>query len=884
MGGSSLSGYHTLINSISFNNKAKGIDSNSCPDIQIENCISFDNESYNVALYTSSAANTDYSAKGIISYRKNVLTYMGVDTLGNPELKAFTENLKPVGTQKTEAYNNETTYYWYGDLNLATKGTSYNTKGVTVTDDWFESFELPTEGVTVLGKNEDGTNAVLIGRNANGTINLGNFLKLTDKAAAGVGAKDLDTKGAASDYVTEDSLKQEKKDLAAKGLQVSAIADQTYTGSAIKPTLRVSDGVTYLTAKDYSVNYKNNVNVGTATVTIKGKGNFQGTVTVQFKINPKNISTADVTLRNNEIADIANNKAKTPKVAVLWGKKTLSKKDYTLEYYAKDDYDANYAAGTATKLSTISAAGKYAVVIKGTGNYTGEKVATYVLTDKDHIISKAKVSAIKTQTATGTAIEVPGITVKVGGKTLTQSTNDGEDKGDYVVTYVDNVNPGKATAIITGVNDYAGEKQVYFNIIGTPIARVTVNGLPTKGVEYTGEAVTLEGISLTLNGEKLISGTDYSVSYKNNNKAGTAQIVFTGLGKYTGTFKKSFKIVAHSITDEYKTGTSDGTDNSGTHSGTDAGKDATSGHIIISGLTTTYVKGGAKLANLSVRYYDNESKKTFYLTEGTDYTVTYKNNNRVTKENMKANEKPYVIIRGKGAYTGVVTKEITIKPQQLNATQVVNRVKQSVVLNAPDVIANASVLSKVTVTDVNGKLLTGGKSKTSDYTVTYTYVGGDKDGQVVGAKDKPAAGTEIKVTVTKGNSGFYEGENSVTYKVLDKSKDIKSVKVVQSGIISYTGDKITLEDLAKDTSTAFPLTVTLNGTKLTYGVDYEVVPGSYANNIRKGTAKVTIRGINNYGGQKVINFRISAKTIALGAGGTTDGGTKDGSTKDGGKN
>ena len=62
LGGSSISGHHRLINCVAFDNKCKGIDSNSCPDIQVENCTSFNNESFNVALYTNDAANTDFSA------------------------------------------------------------------------------------------------------------------------------------------------------------------------------------------------------------------------------------------------------------------------------------------------------------------------------------------------------------------------------------------------------------------------------------------------------------------------------------------------------------------------------------------------------------------------------------------------------------------------------------------------------------------------------------------------------------------------------------------------------------------------------------------------------------------------------------------------------
>ena len=66
MGGSSMSGYHKLINSVAFDNKAKGIDSNSCPDIQVTNSTSYNNGGSNVAMYTNDAANTDFMATGVL--------------------------------------------------------------------------------------------------------------------------------------------------------------------------------------------------------------------------------------------------------------------------------------------------------------------------------------------------------------------------------------------------------------------------------------------------------------------------------------------------------------------------------------------------------------------------------------------------------------------------------------------------------------------------------------------------------------------------------------------------------------------------------------------------------------------------------------------------
>ena len=66
---------------------------------------------------------------------------------------------------------------------------------------------------------------------------------------------------------------------------IQAIADQTWTGSAIEPTIEVKDGETTLTLNtDYTIAYENNVETGTATVTVTGTGNYSGTATANFTI------------------------------------------------------------------------------------------------------------------------------------------------------------------------------------------------------------------------------------------------------------------------------------------------------------------------------------------------------------------------------------------------------------------------------------------------------------------------------------------------------------------------------------------------------------------------------------------------------------------------
>lgn len=68
---------------------------------------------------------------------------------------------------------------------------------------------------------------------------------------------------------------------------VQKIADKAWTGKAIKPDVTVTlGGRTLLKGTDYTLSYKNNTNVGTATVTIKGKGNYTGSIAKTFTIKP----------------------------------------------------------------------------------------------------------------------------------------------------------------------------------------------------------------------------------------------------------------------------------------------------------------------------------------------------------------------------------------------------------------------------------------------------------------------------------------------------------------------------------------------------------------------------------------------------------------------
>ena len=146
-------------------------------------------------------------------------------------------------------------------------------------------------------------------------------------------------------------------------------------------------------------------------------------------------------------------------------------------------------------------------------------------------ISKASVTLSTSTYAYDGKAKKPGVTVKLNGKTLKNST-------DYTVSYSNNTKVGTATVKITGKGNYTGSVSKTFKIKNN-FKKATVSGISTKA--FTGKNIT-QSITVKYNGKTLKKGTDYTVSYSNNKKVGTATVKITGKGSYTGTITKTFKI------------------------------------------------------------------------------------------------------------------------------------------------------------------------------------------------------------------------------------------------------------------------------------------------------------------------------------------------------
>ena len=146
-------------------------------------------------------------------------------------------------------------------------------------------------------------------------------------------------------------------------------------------------------------------------------------------------------------------------------------------------------------------------------------------------ISKASVTLSTSTYAYDGKAKTPFVTVKVGGKTLKKDT-------DYTVSYSNNTKVGTATVKITGKGNYTGSVSKTYSIKNN-FKKATVSGISTKA--FTGKNIT-QSITVKYNGKTLKKGTDYTVSYSNNKKVGTATVKIAGKGSYTGTVTKTFKI------------------------------------------------------------------------------------------------------------------------------------------------------------------------------------------------------------------------------------------------------------------------------------------------------------------------------------------------------
>lgn len=270
-----------------------------------------------------------------------------------------------------------------------------------------------------------------------------------------------------------------------------------YTGSVCKPTVTVKySGKNLRNGTDYSVKYTNNINPGTATVTVTGKNKYTGSVKKTFKIN----NALSVALSKKTYT--YSGKANKPDVTVKKGTTKLASKYYSVTY------KNNINAGTA------------AVIVKGKGKYLGQNAYVKFRTNPKILIDENVHMPQLRYSYTGKPHEPP-VTVEDGGVSLIEGK-------DYTVRYSENVNVGAASAVVSGKGNYTGTINRYFDI--EPALEVD---LSKDRYTFSGEECKPE-VTAVKRGEIILTADDYTVSYRDNVKPGTASVIVEGKGEYEG--------------------------------------------------------------------------------------------------------------------------------------------------------------------------------------------------------------------------------------------------------------------------------------------------------------------------------------------------------------
>lgn len=647
----------------------------------------------------------------------------------------------------------------------------------------------------------------------------------------------------------------------------------TYNGKAQKPAVTVKyNNYKFKNGTDYTLSYKNNTKIGTATVTVKGKGKLSGTRSVTFKINAKPIKNAVITYNNSLTY---NGSTLSPAVTVKYGNATLKKNtDYTVAY------SNNVNAGTGT------------ITITGKGIYGGSVKKTFTI--KKLGISATAVSGTGNKVYTGSAIK-PVPAVKAGGRTLKNGT-------DFTVSYKNNTEPGTATLIVNGKGNYSGSVSKTFKITARAINDVEVTVPDTV---FTGEQVRPD-VVVSYGSYQFISDSDYTLSFKDNVNIGTASVVVTGKNHLSGSRTVTFPIEKADISsteiavkNATFTGSAIKSDvdvrlgnvtlkegthytlsyknnvNAGTAQVTISGKGSLEGAVTMSftiakadiskasiSANGTYAPDGVKIG-INAKFGNYTLKSSDYSftapTAAGEQTLTISGNGNFSgKTTVKCNVAKADIANAKSSlslstdgkgytvtviYDGVLlTQDKDYKVAVTESTTGVSAVITGIgnyggtatisgISNELEAFENAVVTI--------GKVTYNGTAQLPSVTVkigSVTLKSGTD--YILSAYDNTNAGTATAVITGKGK---YEGaEKKTQFKIAPAAISSASISCEDQ---IYTGQGVTAQPV-----------VTFNGKTLALGVDYYI--SGYSNIVNVGTATVTVKGKGNFTGTAKGTFRI----------------------------
>ena len=328
---------------------------------------------------------------------------------------------------------------------------------------------------------------------------------------------------------------------------VNTIPEQKYMGVAVTPIPAITyNGKTLSNNTDYTLSYSNNNRVGTATVTITGKGNFTGTTSKNFTIkdftpdssNPISLNSDKLKINWDNTSYVYDGNEKKPKPT-------------SIRYYFNDVYSYSLIEGQDFSLSYANNtdAGTGIVTVNGVGGFSNSKSNNFIITSAS--INNAVFTDIETAEFSGGKL-YPNFTVTVDGRELVKNT-------DYTVEYSNNVQVGTGNIKITGIGNYVGVAETTFTIepydpqrhdkdpVDMSTLHPTIAGTFTYNKSEQKPVPTI--VYQTYNNETstmleytLVEGKDYNLTYTNNINAGTATLTATGIGVFKGYCEKDFII------------------------------------------------------------------------------------------------------------------------------------------------------------------------------------------------------------------------------------------------------------------------------------------------------------------------------------------------------
>lgn len=522
------------------------------------------------------------------------------------------------------------------------------------------------------------------------------------------------------------------RDITTGVVDVEGIEDKTYNGEEVTQSgYTVSytnaqanmDKITLKINKDFTVGYSSNIMPGNAAMEITGVGNYTGTVSKTFMIIQRTLDEAEITVEEVYYTGTYVE----PAVKVMYGKKKLVEgEDYEILGYSN-----NVNACQASDASAAS------VKIQGKGNYGGIKTQAFTILGKkisaESIVVEGDFPEVIFDGSEHTIEPVlkDSYTDTQGipqNKTLSAGT-------DYEISYEHNIQAGTARAILTGIGNYSGTREVTFEIKAismetdsvqiTEISDVILRSersTPELTVEYTNP---VSGAKYTM-----IEGTDYKITVAGSARVGDAEFTITAIDG--GSFSGSKTGTCRRIGDL---------------------KDA-----VIDQIPPQMYTGGPVTPEFKLRYDDVVLKLT------DEYNVEYSNNTEMGMATITVTAAP-----GKDCYyTGTLTVEFAI------ATEIVDSMKVEGVSKAGYTYTGTEIRPTIRVY-LNDKMLESG----TEYDVTY--------------ENNLNVGT---ASLTIKGKGIYAGTKEIEYKIIPKNLTLLEIDDIEEQ--QYTGKAVTPDPVVRD--------------------------------------------------------------------------------------